>query len=61
MGLLQEPCARCGHSFSFHSKRAQASCKAIGCHNGPDGASCPGFQPRDDAPEELKAALSVSG
>jgi hypothetical protein len=61
VGLLQEPCAVCGHSFSFHSKSATARCKAIGCHAGEGGDACTGFEAREDAPEELRAALSVPG
>lgn len=40
---LRERCARCGHSYSFHSKRFEATCKAMGCKGGPDGTRCPGF------------------
>lgn len=61
MGVLQESCARCGHSFSFHSKKASAPCKAIGCKGGPNGWTCPGFQAAKDASVELQAALSATG
>jgi hypothetical protein len=60
MGVLQERCSRCGHSFSFHSKRSDVPCKAIGCHSGPDGRPCQGFLAREDASEELLKALSPS-
>jgi hypothetical protein len=60
MGLLQERCANCGHSFSFHSKSSETPCKAIGCHAGPDKRPCQGFLAREDASEELRQALSAT-
>jgi hypothetical protein len=60
MGVLQESCANCGHSFSFHGKRPGAKCKAVGCHAGPKGFVCQGFVARKDASEDLVAALSVT-
>lgn len=60
MGLLQTPCANCGHAFSFHSKQAGKPCKAIGCHAGPNGRVCQGFVASDDAPAEVLEALSAA-
>lgn len=60
MGVLQESCAKCGHSFSFHSKKAKSPCKAIGCKGGPHGWTCPGFVAVKGASKELRAALSAS-
>lgn len=60
MGVLQEPCKRCGHAFSFHSKSSTQPCKAIGCHAGKARARCPGFVPTKNASAELREALSAS-
>lgn len=60
MGMLQERCAACGHSFSFHGKQSGKPCKAIGCHTEPKGWVCTGFVPREDASDELREALSVN-
>lgn len=59
MGMLQESCGRCGHSFSFHGRRSEKPCKAIGCNKGPNGWTCPGFVMREDASPELREALSA--
>lgn len=60
MGLLQASCANCGHSLSFHSKQTDAPCKAIGCHAGPNGFVCQGFEARADAEPDLIEALSAA-
>lgn len=59
VGMLQERCANCGHAFSFHSKRTDAPCKAIGCHGGPNGWVCTGFVPAEGASQELLAAIEA--
>ncbi len=59
-GVLQERCAECGHSFSFHGKTSGRACKAIGCKGGPNGWTCPGFVAPADASPELIEALSVT-
>lgn len=58
-GVLQERCADCGHSFSFHGKRIDRPCRAVGCSGGPNGWTCTGFVPREDASEELRETLSA--
>jgi hypothetical protein len=40
---LHQRCDRCGHSFSFHGKTFEVTCRAMGCRGGEDGARCPGF------------------
>lgn len=60
MGYLQESCDRCGHSFSFHGKKAKTSCRAVGCHAGRGGGVCPSFKAKKGASKELRQALSAS-
>lgn len=40
---LRTRCARCGHSYSFHGKAFEVTCRAMGCKGGPEGSRCPGF------------------
>ena len=35
-------CVNCRHPRPLH-KNGTSSCKARGCHAGPDGSACPGF------------------
>ena len=58
-GALRESCDQCGHSFSFHSKRPDAPCKAVGCSGGPNGWTCPAFVAREDASDELLEILGA--
>jgi hypothetical protein len=60
MGVLQESCAKCGHSFSFHGKSAKGRCKANGCYAGPRGKACTGFKAKKGASKELRDALSAT-
>lgn len=35
-------CGTCGHPLTLHSN-GKTSCKAKGCHAGPEGTPCPEF------------------
>lgn len=59
VSMTKEQCRCCGHTFSFHSRKPGERCKAVGCHKGPRGRSCQGFEPRKDASSELREALSA--
>lgn len=45
-------CTGCGHPRTLHSN-GKTACRASGCHAGPDGAPCQGFESRAAAPELL--------
>lgn len=45
-------CAGCGHPFTLHSN-GRTPCRAAGCHAGPGGAACQGYDPGAHAPELL--------
>ena len=45
-------CGGCGHPLTLHSN-GKTPCRAAGCHSGPAGRPCQGFESRAADPELL--------